>query len=103
MSTTTVSPSLDGVRPLERAQVVWHRAVQLAGSARDGDDFVSALDLLRTACHGPSTMLHALMLGRARHRAHPTDPILRDAVRLLTRATTWLGSRPSAGEVGRSG
>jgi hypothetical protein len=91
------------VRPLERAQLVWQRAVHLADSAGGGDGFLVALDLLRTAHHGPSTMLHALKLGRARRRDRPEDPILRDAVRLLTRATTWLGSRPTAGEIGRSG
>jgi hypothetical protein len=96
MSATTPSP------PLERAQVVWLRAVELADSAGD-DDFLDALDLLRTALHGPSTLLHALMIGRARHRDRPADPIVRDAVRLLSRATAWLGSQPTVGEVGRSG
>jgi hypothetical protein len=91
------------VRPLERAQLVWQRAVHLADSAGEGDDFLVALDLLRTAHHDPSTMLHALMLGRAGHRDQPEDPALRDAVRLLARAATWLGSRPTAGEIGRSG
>ncbi len=91
------------VRPLERAQLVWQRAVHLAGSAGEGDDLLVILDLLRTAHHGPSTMLHALMLGRARHRDDPEDPVLADAVRLLERATTWLGSPLTAGEVGRSG
>jgi hypothetical protein len=93
-------------RPLERAQVVWERAVHLAGPAGPAagdDDFLVALDLLRTARHGPSTMLHALTLGRARQQEHPADPVLRDAVRLLARATTWLGSRPTDGEVGRPG
>jgi hypothetical protein len=97
MSATTPSP------PLEHAQVVWRRAVELTGSSGEDDDFLDALDLLRTARHGPSTLLHALMIGRARHRDRPADPIVRDAVRLLSRATAWLGSQPTAGEVGRSG
>jgi hypothetical protein len=110
MSPTTPPPSRPlgrrpraaTVRPLEPAQVVWRRAVELAGSG-DRDHFVVELDLLRTAHHGPSTLRHALMLGRARRRDHPADPVLRDAVRLLERATSWLGTRPTDGEVGRSG
>jgi hypothetical protein len=97
MSATTPYP------PLERAQVVWLRAVELADSAGEDDDFLHALDLLRTALHGPSTLLHALMIGRARHRDRPADPVVRDAVRLLSRATAWLGSQPTDGEIGRPG
>jgi hypothetical protein len=91
------------VRPLEAAQVVWQRAVDLAGSGGDRDDFALALDLLRRADHSPSTMLHALTLGRARHRDRPEDPIVDNGVELRAPATTWLGSQPSDREVGRSG
>lgn len=91
------------VKQLEPAQVVWQRAVELANAGGDRDDFALALDLLRSARHSPSTMHHALMLGRARHRARPADRVLDDAVGLLERGTTWLGSQPGDREVGRSG
>jgi hypothetical protein len=93
------------VRPLEQAERVWERAVELAGAGAgvEHDRFAVALDLLRTAQHGPSTMLHALTLGRAHHRDHPADPDVREAVRLLERATTWLGSPATPSDVGRPG
>jgi hypothetical protein len=88
------------VRPLERAQVVWRRAVTLSRSERDDDRFGIVLDLLRTAHHGPSTMLHALALGREQQRATPGDVPTRDAIRLLTRTIDWLGKRTDEHEVG---
>jgi hypothetical protein len=86
-------------QPLERAQLVWRRAVTLGGRGQD-DRFKVVLDLLRTARHGPSTMLHALTLGRAQLRATPDDVATQDAVHLLTRSIAWLGKRTDAGEVG---
>lgn len=97
----TAATAGTAIRPLERAQLVWHRAVML--SAADRDQFVVVLDLLRTAHHGPSTMLHALALGEAQQRATPDDVPTRKAVGLLSSAVTWLGKRTEAGEVGRSG
>jgi hypothetical protein len=88
------------VRPLERAQLVWRRAVTLSTTAHDGERFGPVLDLLRTAHHGPSTMLHALALGREQQRIAPDDLRIRDAVRLLARTTEWLGSRAEDNEVG---
>jgi hypothetical protein len=85
---------------LERAQLVWRRAVKLADPTKDRDRFVVMLDLLRTAHHGPSTMLHALALGRALQRATPEDPVIRSAVHLLARTVAWLGTRIDEGEVG---
>ena len=87
-------------RPLERAQIVWRRAVALARSDQGGDGFVASLDLLRTAQHGPSTMLHALGLGQTRQRAAPDDIPTSDAVHLLTRTISWLGRPIEPGEVG---
>jgi|SoiMethySBSTD1v2_1073268.scaffolds.fasta_scaffold3042030_2 hypothetical protein len=86
--------------PLERAQLVWRRALTLSGRSHDDDRFKVVLDLLRTARHGPSTMLHALTLGRAQLRATPEDVATQDAVNLLTRSIAWLGKRTDAGEVG---
>lgn len=89
-------------RPLERAQLVWQRAVTLSRPDQERDRFVVMLDLLRAAHHGPSTMLHALALGRAHEREAPTDVATRDAVRLLSRTITWFGTRTEKGEVGRT-
>lgn len=72
----------------------------LSGSDQGRDRFVVVLDLLRTAHHGPSTMLHALALGEAQQRATPDDVPTRKAVRLLSRSVTWLGRRTEDGEVG---
>jgi hypothetical protein len=88
------------VQPLERAQVVWRRAVTLSAAGRDGERFGPVLDLLRTAHHGPSTMLHALALGREQQRVAPGDLRVREAVRLLTRTAEWLGTRSEDNEVG---
>jgi hypothetical protein len=80
--------------------VVWRRALRLSGPGHGEDRFGVVLDLLRTAHHGPSTMLHALTLGRAALRADPDDVTTQDAVRLLVRAVAWLGNRTEEGEVG---
>ena len=89
----------DTPRPLERAQLVWLRAVSLSRQGEEADRFVVVLDLLRTAHHGPSTMLHALALGRTQQRATPGDVPTRDAIRLLTRTIGWLGRDVDAAEV----
>jgi len=90
---------LDLPQPLERAQLVWQRAITLSRPGPDRDRFVVMLDLLRTAQHGPSTMLHALALGEAQERAAPGDIAVRDAVRLLFRTITWFGKRSEHHEV----
>jgi hypothetical protein len=93
------------VQPLERAQVVWRRAVTLSNADRDrdGEPFGIVLDLLRTAHHGPSTMLHALALGREQQRVAPGDTRVQDAVHLLSRTIEWLGKRTEDDEVGTVG
>ena len=89
--------------PLERAQLVWRRAVTLAGPAGDNDRRLVVLDLLRTARHSPSTMLHAVALGRTQLRTTPADVDAQGAVRLLARTIGWLGKRIDDGEVGTGG
>jgi hypothetical protein len=88
------------VRPLERAQVVWQRAFALSTAPWDDEGFGTVLDLLRAAHHGPSTMLHALALGREQQRAAPRDLHIQRAVRLLARTVEWLGKRTEENEVG---
>jgi len=91
-------------RPLERAQLVWQRALTLArrGQGEDADRFVVMLDLLRAAHHGPATMSHALALGEAQRREAPGDPVTRDAIRMLASTIAWFGRPTDDGEVGRT-
>ena len=58
-------------RPPERAQAVWQAAVRLAGDGTDGE--ATVLALLRSADYDPSTLRHALTLGRTRLRLRPHD------------------------------
>jgi hypothetical protein len=88
------------VQPLELAQVVWRRALALARSNRSRDRVLPSLDLLRAARHGPSTMIHALTLGRAQLAAAPRDIPTREAVRLLTYTIAWLGKPVEQDEIG---
>jgi hypothetical protein len=98
-----VSSAPATVQPLERAQVVWQRALSLSASGCDKEPFGTVLELLRTAHHGPSTMLHALALGREQQRIAPGDPRVDDAMRLLSRTIEWLGKRTDDDEVGAAG
>jgi hypothetical protein len=97
-------PTAAAPRPLERAQLVWQRALTLArrGASEDRDRFAVMLDLLRTAHHGPATMSHALALGEAHGRDTPGDPATGDAVRLLAGTIAWFGRPTDDGEVGRT-
>jgi hypothetical protein len=91
------------VEPLERSQLVWRRALALARKDPSHDHFVESLGLLRAARHGPSTLRHALTLGRAEQQAAPDDIPTRDAVQLLERTVAWLGAPVDRGEVGTAG
>src|ERR1019366_777112 len=68
---------------LERAPFVWSRALELAGPSEREDLFRLALELLRSAHHDPTTMRHALALGRSWTRLHPSDATAALAVGLL--------------------
>jgi hypothetical protein len=85
-------------RPPERAQAVWQAAVRLAGDGTDGE--ATVLALLRSADFDPSTLRHALTLGRTRLRLRPHDARLCGGRDLLEHATGWLGARGTDGEVG---
>ncbi|HKH04784.1 MAG TPA: hypothetical protein VKA65_06465 [Acidimicrobiales bacterium] len=99
MATTGPShrPAAPG-RPPERAQAVWQSAVRLAGAG--GDHQAAVLALLRDADFDPSTLRHALTLGRTRLRLRPHDARLCGGRDLLAHATDWLGARDADGEVG---
>jgi hypothetical protein len=88
------------VQPLERAQVVWLRALAIAQDRSSSDSDLPSLELLRAARHGPSTLLHALTLGRAQLAGAPDDAPARDAVRFLTRTIAWLGRPVEDDEIG---
>jgi hypothetical protein len=93
-----------GKRP-ERAQAVWQAALRLtAEPAPEGeprpDDGAAVLAVLRAADFEPSTLRHALTLGRTRLRLRPHDPLLGGGRDLLVEAIAWLGARDTAGEVG---
>jgi hypothetical protein len=105
MATTGLSAHGAGSgKPLERAQAVWQAAVRLAPGDPD-DATVAVLALLRASDFDPSTLRHALTLGRTRLRLRPDDVRLCGGKHLLERATHWLGARGPDGEVGtaRSG
>jgi hypothetical protein len=83
------------VRPLERAQVVWGRALDLAESGQQHDPFGRALDLLRAARHDPATMAHALAIGRTHLRAHPGSTVAEAGAGILESAIAFLGVKPA--------
>ena len=89
-------------RRLEPAQAVWHAAVDLAAGRADGGagEPGVVLALLRSADLDPSTLRHALALGRTLLRREPQDARLRGGVQLLGQAADWLGARGPDGEVG---
>ena len=87
-------------RPLERAQLVWQRARQLADPVLQHDRFAVALDLLRTAHHDPTQLAHALKIGRKDVRADADDAEARGGVRILDAAITFLGVKPGNHDVG---
>lgn len=92
-------PAVAG-RPLERAQLVWRRALELADPVAPGDRFVLAMDLLRAAHHDAATMTHALSIGRTRLHAHPGDASALGGVKVLKAAIVLLGVRPRTDDVG---
>ncbi len=97
-----MSPAGTGTRkPLERAQVVWERARELADPTAQHDQFAVALELLRAAHHDPTAMSHALALGQTSVSADGDDAKARGGVKILERAIAFLGVKPSSGTVGR--
>ena len=89
-------------RPLEQAQLVWRRAVDLADPPTPHDRSALALDLLRAAHHVPATIAHALNLGRTHLRAHPEDAFARGGVTILETAISFLGVKPRVGDIERA-
>jgi hypothetical protein len=90
-------PAPTGRAP-ERAQLVWRRALELAGPAQH-DRFARALELLRVAHHSPAIVVHALTVGTRHLHAHPEDAIAREGVTILEAAIAFLGVRPQPGDI----
>jgi hypothetical protein len=86
--------------PVQRAQLVWRRAVTLSATTGYDDHSAVVLDLLQTADQGLTTMRHALALGWTHQRSDPGDVPTRDAIDLLVRTIAWLGQRSEPGEIG---
>jgi hypothetical protein len=86
-------------RPLERAQVVWARAIELAVPLR-WKRFGVTISVLRAAEHDSAVLAHAVVLGRSHVRDHPSDEVGMRAIRLLERAIRFLGVKRHSGEVG---
>lgn len=93
------APTAPAGRPPERAQLVWQRALELAGAPSPHDRLGVALELLRAAHHGPATMSHALSLGRTQLHAHPDDATARAGVAVLAAAVAFLGVKPHADDI----
>src|SRR5438067_1459181 len=89
-------------RPPELAQLVWHRALALAGAGTGNDPFEVALDLLRTAHHHPGVMAHALTLGRTHLQDLPDDDRARAGAKILQAAIAFLGIKPRPGDIARA-
>lgn len=78
---------------LEVAQQVWERSLALAGSGAHDRLPDQALALSRAAGHDGDTMAHALRLGRSRARHPSNDETTLGGIRLLERASAYLGVR----------
>lgn len=87
--------------PLEVAQRVWQRSVELAGAGEQLNLPSQALALLRAAHHDPATMTHALGLGRSQARHASSDQTTRRGVRLLESTITYLGVKAQPNEIAR--
>lgn len=84
-------------RPLQLAQLVWHRALDLTAPDVEHDALAVVLELLQTAHHDIATMSHALTLGRAQVHEHPSELAARRGTKLLERAIAFMGAEPRAG------
>ena len=86
-------------RSPERAQLVWQRALELAGPRSFHDPFANALDLLRAAHHDPATMARALRLGHTELRRDSGNAVARAAAEVLEAAMLFIGVNPRTGDI----
>jgi hypothetical protein len=83
-------------RPLEQAQTVWQRALDLADRGERNEPFAGVIDVLNAAKHDSTTLAHALALGRTQLRVESDTIGIDRAVRMLARAVEFLGVKPAA-------
>lgn len=83
---------------MERAEAVLDRSTDLAANPGPHDIGMVALHLLRTADHDPTTLEHALHVGRRRVRRAPASPAAHHAVELLESVIGFLGHKPRNGD-----
>jgi hypothetical protein len=81
-------------KPLERAQLIWRRAVQLADPAQQLDRSAVTLHMLSAAGYNITEMAHALTLGRTHLLTDVDDLYACRAVRILERSIAFLGAKP---------
>jgi hypothetical protein len=85
-------------QPLQQAQIVWRRALDVSDPVKAHDALAAALELLRSARHDGALLAHALLLGRTRVRDHPQDIKARRGVTVLERGIAFLGVKPEVGD-----
>ncbi len=83
---------------MERAETVLDRSTDLAANPGAHDIGTVALHLLRTADHDPTTLDHALHIGRTRVRRAPASRAAHRAVELLESVIGFLGHKPRNGD-----
>ena len=83
---------------MERAERVLDRSAHLAANPGPRDLSGVALHLLRTADHDPTTLDHALHIGRMRIRREPGRRAAHRAVELLESVIGFLGPKPRSGD-----
>ena len=88
--------------PLEIAQRVWQRSLELGSTGEHLDLTDQALALLRTARHDADTLTHALGLGRSQARHPSSDETTRRGVRLLENTIGYLGVKVRPLELARA-
>ncbi len=79
---------------MERAETVLDRSTDLAANHGPHDMGTDALHLLRTAGDDPTTLDHALHIGRTRLRRDPASQAAQRAVQLLESVIAFLGHKP---------
>jgi hypothetical protein len=83
---------------VERAETVLDRSTNIAAHPGPRDISGVALHLLRTAGHDPTTLDHALHIGRMRVRREPGRRAAHRAVELLESVIGFLGPKPRNGD-----
>jgi hypothetical protein len=82
---------------LEPAQLVWQGTLELVepvDPADHHDRFAAVLEVLRLAAHDPTTLAHALAIGRTHLHKNEHSADIRRGTRTLAAAVAFLGVKP---------